>query len=51
MGGHDMGRTLAMLWEKVIDWLSVLGSAHVVDDGVEKKMDRPRKKPPTSSVW
>lgn len=43
MGGEDMRRLIAAVWQKIADWLSVLGSAHVVDDGSEGR-DKPVKK-------
>jgi hypothetical protein len=43
MGGEDMRRSLAILWQKIANWLAVLGSAHVVDDGTDIK-EKPSKK-------
>lgn len=37
-----MGKLIAAAWRKVVGWLAVLGSAHVVDDGTEVK-DKPTK--------
>ena len=43
MGGKQMGRIVAGLWQKTVSWLSVLSSAHVVDDGSDEKRDQPKK--------
>lgn len=46
MGENGMPGMLATLWQKILDWLSVAGSAHVVDDGCDEKKDRQSKRPP-----
>lgn len=46
MGGNHMGKIFAATWQKVVSWLSVLGSAHIVDDGSEKKQEQPKKPQP-----
>lgn len=30
-------------WEKVVEWIAVLGSAHVVDDGSAQDKESPKK--------
>jgi len=47
MGGSSMRQIFGSLWQRIVSWLSVLGAAHVVDDGNEDRKDRPSKRPPT----
>jgi hypothetical protein len=45
MGGNAMRGKLGIRWQKIVSWLAVLGTAHVVDDGSENKDWLSNKRP------
>jgi hypothetical protein len=47
MGGNTMTTTLGAWWQKIVRWISILGSAHVVDDGSDEKKDGASNNRPT----